>query len=172
MYDFTEIVFTQNKSNVRLSKYSILFIILIVKAHENIWLNNLTAKYKPPFLGIIYLIDILYIIYKSWYVMMKRVSTKIHNDITKCYLWQNNFPLFLFDEEIKKFSRLFDISITNQLNTSTFRSVSYFTELSHSTTISTLYIFEPYMQQYIDWWGSSWFYFVSMFCCYLLRSSY
>ena len=84
MYDFTEIVFTQNKNNVRLSKYSILFIILIVKTHENIWFNNLTAKYKPPFLGIIYLIDILYIIYKSCHVMMKRVSTKIHNDITKC----------------------------------------------------------------------------------------
>ena len=44
MYDFTEIVFTQNKSNVRLSKYSILFIILIVKTHENIWFNNLTAN--------------------------------------------------------------------------------------------------------------------------------
>ena len=54
MYDFTEIVFTQNKNNVRLSKYSILFIILIVKTHENIWFNNLTAKYKPPILGIIY----------------------------------------------------------------------------------------------------------------------
>ena len=54
MHDFTEIVFTQNKNNVRLSKYSILFIILIVKTHENIWFNNLTAKYKPPFLGIIY----------------------------------------------------------------------------------------------------------------------
>ena len=65
MYDFTEIVFTQNKNNVRLSKYSILFIILIVKTHENIWFNNLKAKYKPPFLGIIYLIDILYIMYKS-----------------------------------------------------------------------------------------------------------
>ena len=65
MYDFTEIVFTQNKNNVRLSKYSILFIILIVKTHENIWFNNLKANYKPPFLGIIYLIDILYIIYKS-----------------------------------------------------------------------------------------------------------
>ena len=65
MYDFTEIVFTQNKNNVRLSKYSILFIILIVKTHENIWFNNLKAKYKPPFLCIVYLIDILYIIYKS-----------------------------------------------------------------------------------------------------------
>ena len=54
MYDFSEIIFTQNKSNVRLSKYSILFIILIVKTHENIWFNNLTAKYKPPVLGIIY----------------------------------------------------------------------------------------------------------------------
>ena len=55
MYDFIEIVFTQNKSNVRLSKYSILFIILIVKTHENIWFNNLTANYKPPFLGIMFL---------------------------------------------------------------------------------------------------------------------
>ena len=57
MYDFTEIVFTQNKSNVRLSKYSILFIILIVKIRENIWFNNLTANYKPPFLGIMFLLN-------------------------------------------------------------------------------------------------------------------
>ena len=167
MYDFTEIVFTQNKNNVRLSKYSILFIILIVKTHENIWFNNLKAKYKPPFLGIIY----SYFLYlfcmlctnhdMLWWNVFQPKYTMISQNATS-YFWQNNFPLFLFDEEIKKFSRLFDISMINQLNTSTFRSVSYFTELSHSTTISTLYIFEPYMQQYIDWWGSSWFYFVSM----------
>ena len=81
-------------------------------------------------------------VFKPKYTMISPNATS--------YFWKNNFPLFLFDEEIKKFSRLFDISMINQLNTSTFWSVSYFTELSHSTTISTLYIFEPYMQQYID----------------------